>query len=77
MTPSPASETKPSNPAAVDAYFLKMRHPMADLGAVLRTAILAADKRIGEEIKWNTPAFFLPHPTTASAPHSTKSQKNR
>lgn len=50
--------TKPSDPAAVDAFMSALRHPLADLAAALRRTILAADKRIGEEIKWNAPAFF-------------------
>jgi len=50
--------TKPSDPAAVDAFMSTLRHPLADLAAALRRTILAADKRIGEEIKWNAPAFF-------------------
>jgi hypothetical protein len=54
--------TKESDPDAVDAYMQKLKHPMADLAAALRIAILAADKRIGEEIKWNAPAFFYTGP---------------
>jgi len=40
----------------------KLTHPLADLAAALRTAILAADVSIGEEIKWNAPAFFYTGP---------------
>ena len=54
--------TKPSDPAAVDAYMRKLTHPLADLAAELRTTILAADPTIGEEIKWNAPAFFFTGP---------------
>ena len=50
--------TKESDPEAVDAYMQKLKHPLADLAAALRSTILAPDKRIGEEIKWNAPAFF-------------------
>jgi hypothetical protein len=54
--------TKESDSEAVDAYMQKLKHPLADLAAALRTAILAADKRVGEEIKWNAPAFFYTGP---------------
>jgi hypothetical protein len=62
------SPTKPSEPAAVDAYMRKLRHPLAELAAALRAAILAADARIGEEIKWNAPAFFYTGPMTPFDP---------
>jgi hypothetical protein len=35
-----------------------LKHPLASLAEALREAILAADPNIGEEIKWNAPAFF-------------------
>ena len=54
--------TKPSDTTAVDAYMQKLKHPLADLAASVRTTILAADKTIGEEIKWNAPAFFYTGP---------------
>jgi hypothetical protein len=54
--------TKPSDPAAVDAFLTKLKHPQSALAAKLRAAILAADPRIGEEIKWNAPAFFFTGP---------------
>jgi hypothetical protein len=50
--------TKPSEPKSVDAYMHSLKHPLADLAAALRRTILAADRSIGEEIKWNAPAFF-------------------
>ena len=62
MPSSAQSVTKPSDPTAVDAYMQKLTHPLADLAAALRTAILAADVSIGEEIKWNAPAFFYTGP---------------
>jgi hypothetical protein len=57
----PGSEptTKPTETEAVDEYMRTLTHPLADLAAELRRTILAADKRIGEEIKWNAPAFFF------------------
>jgi hypothetical protein len=54
--------TKPSDPAAVDAFLTRLKHPQSALAAKLRAAILAADPRIGEEIKWNAPAFFFTGP---------------
>jgi len=50
--------TQPSDPQAVDAYMRALKHPLAGLVAELRETILAADPSIGEEIKWNAPAFF-------------------
>jgi hypothetical protein len=55
----PNRTTKPSDPAAVDAYMQALKHPLAALAAELRSTILAADRTIGEEIKWNAPAFFF------------------
>lgn len=54
-----AKTTKLSDPTAVDKYMEMLKHPLADLAAVLRKTILAADPSIGEEIKWNAPAFFF------------------
>ena len=50
--------TKPSEPAKVDAFIAKLKHPLADVAAALRNIILSTDREIGEEIKWNAPAFF-------------------
>ena len=49
---------KVSQPEKVDAYMLKLEHPMKDVAAVLRQVILSTDASIGEEIFWNAPAFF-------------------
>ena len=57
--PSDTKTTKRSDSAAVDAYMQSLKHPLADLAAVLRQTILAADPGIGEEVKWNAPAFFF------------------
>lgn len=35
-----------------------LKHPLRDVVTDLRALILAADKSIGEEIKWNHPTFF-------------------
>jgi hypothetical protein len=67
-----AKEKKASEPEAVDAYLKALKHPLAPLAQSLRRAILAADKSIGEEIKWNAPAFFY---TGALAPFEAKQYK--
>lgn len=56
--PDKGSLTKPSEPEKVDAYMAKLKHPLADVVAALRKIILSTDREIGEEIKWNAPAFF-------------------
>jgi hypothetical protein len=50
--------TKPSEPEKVDAFMAKLTHPLADVVAALRMIILSTDPEIGEEVKWNAPAFF-------------------
>jgi hypothetical protein len=50
--------TKPSDPGKVDAYMSKLKHPLARVVQQLREIILATNKEIGEEIKWNAPTFF-------------------
>lgn len=59
MTAKKDASTKPSEPEKVDAFMAKLKHPLADVVAVLRQIILSADPDIGEEIKWNAPAFFF------------------
>lgn len=54
VTPS----TKLSEPDKVDAYMKNLKHPLAEVAKVLREIILKTDSKIGEEIKWNAPAFF-------------------
>lgn len=58
MTTKSDGLTKPSDPKKVDAYMTKLKHPLADVVAALRKVILSIDGEIGEEIKWNAPAFF-------------------
>ena len=55
---SKEKNAKPSDSAAVDAYMQALAHPLAKLAAEVRRTILAADPSVGEEIKWNAPAFF-------------------
>jgi len=60
---------KPSAPAEVDQYLKSLKHPMAGVVAALRELILGAHADVGEEIKWNAPAFFF---TGAMAPSDPK-----
>ena len=50
--------TKKSEPEKVDAYMRVMEHPLKNVAEELRAIILCADPSIGEEVKWNAPAFF-------------------
>jgi hypothetical protein len=50
--------TQTSDSKAVDAFLKDLNHPLVGLAKGLRKVILAADHEIGEEIKWNAPAFF-------------------
>ena len=47
-----------SEPEKVDDYMRTLDHPLKAELQALPMIILAADKRIGEHIKWNHPAFF-------------------
>lgn len=58
MTAKKGALTKPSEPEKVEAYIAKLTHPLADVVVALRKIILSTDREIGEEIKWNAPAFF-------------------
>ncbi|MBZ5856151.1 DUF1801 domain-containing protein [Flavihumibacter profundi] len=49
---------KASVPEKVDAFLETLNHPLKDAVELLRRIILNAGKEIGEEIKWNAPAFF-------------------
>ena len=64
--------TKKSEPERVDAYMRAMKHPLKGVAEELRAIILSADPSIGEEIKWNAPAFFY---TGMLAPFDPKKYK--
>lgn len=64
--------TKPSEPDKVDAFMKKLKHPLADVAAALREVILKTDPEIGEEIKWNAPAFFYTGEMAAFDPKAYK-----
>jgi hypothetical protein len=61
-------ESKASDPAAVDAYLKVAKHPLLPVVVALRKIILKTDPQIGEEIKWNAPAFFYAGPMKPSDP---------
>lgn len=61
-----------SEPEKVDAYMAKLKHPRADVVAALRKIILNTDREIGEEIKWNAPAFFYSEEMKPSDPKEYK-----
>jgi hypothetical protein len=50
--------TKQSESDKVDVYMNNLKHPLAVVAKALREIILKTDPAIGEEIKWNAPAFF-------------------
>ncbi len=56
----------------VDAYLKRLRHPLKDGVEAVRRIILRADPEIGEEIKWNAPAFFYTGPMKPSDPKQYK-----
>ena len=58
MPKKQSSPTKKSEPEQVNAYMRAMKHPLKSVAEELRAIILGADPAIGEEIKWNAPAFF-------------------
>jgi hypothetical protein len=69
-----SNSTKPSDPESVNAYVKALRHPLAELAQEVRSTILAADPTIGEEIKWNAPAFFYTGPMEAFNPKEYRRQ---
>jgi hypothetical protein len=62
MAAKPAVSTKPSEPDKVDLYMRNLKHPLADVVQALREIILSTDGEIGQEVKWNAPAFFYRGP---------------
>lgn len=41
----------------VDAWFVKLDHPLKGVMQLVRGYLLAADQRMGETIKWQSPTF--------------------
>jgi len=68
MPPKSTLSSKESEPATVDAYIMGSKHALLPVVVALRKIILATNKSIGEEIKWNAPAFFYTGPMKQSDP---------
>jgi hypothetical protein len=49
---------KPSNTELVTAHIQKLDPALGDIVQTVRDIILNTDAEIGEEIKWNNPAFY-------------------
>jgi hypothetical protein len=64
--------TKLSEPEKVDAFMKVLKHPLADVVEALRRIILSTDPEIGEEVKWNAPAFFYSGEMAPSDPKKYK-----
>ena len=56
MISKTASARSHSNPK-VDEWFQSLDHPLKDTMLLVRNAILEADDRITESIKWSAPTF--------------------
>lgn len=44
--------------SAVADYIDKLDHPLKEVVIALQEVILSTDPQIGEQIKWNSPAFI-------------------
>ncbi len=53
-----AKTKKLSNEDAVAAYMNALQHPLKDVVEALRNAILVTDTAIGEQVKWNSLAYY-------------------
>lgn len=42
----------------VTAYFAQLDHPLKNVAERLRDLLLASHSSVGEQIKWNSPAFY-------------------
>lgn len=58
MPSSRSSSKQASAPSEVDAFIAGLEHPHKKGIEILRKAILAADPRITEAVKWNAPSFM-------------------
>lgn len=47
-----------TEPEKVDAFMHTLQYPLKDVVQYLRQYILSVDKKIGEGIFWNAPAFY-------------------
>ena len=48
-----------SNPPSVTEYIRKLDPALGKMVEAIRQIILSTDKEIGEQVKWNSPAFFF------------------
>jgi hypothetical protein len=48
---------EPKGAAAVDLWLAGLDHPLKSVVAAVRTALAAAEPRLGQQIKWNAPSF--------------------
>lgn len=53
-----AKTIKLSDEEQVIDYFKNLEHPLTGVVQALRKTVLAADKEIGEQIKWNSPSYY-------------------
>ncbi len=42
----------------ITAYFAQLDHPLKNVAERLRDLLLASHSSVGEQIKWNSPAFY-------------------
>jgi hypothetical protein len=52
------AKAKKTDAEKVADYMQDLKHPKLDVIEALRQLIASTDSEIGEEIKWNAPAFF-------------------
>lgn len=65
-------KTKLTETQQVTEYITNLDHPLKDVVEDIRQAILATHPEIGEQIKWNSPAFYY---TGEMAPFDPKEYK--
>lgn len=58
MSTKKISSIKLSETDKVNTYMQYLQHPLVEVVEALRQLILSTHKEIGEEVKWNAPAFF-------------------
>lgn len=46
-----------SKPPSVDEFLLLSAHPLTEGAALFRSALMACDPTLSEQIKWNAPSF--------------------
>lgn len=56
----------------VDAWFAKLEHPQKETMLAVRKAVLAADQRVSECIKWSSPTFVFEGNLASLQPNAKK-----